>query len=231
MPTVVDTWLLDQDLAHNGASGMPQLYANLSKNTSVPNVSGGILWGDDVNKRFYLFGGESSTPPATFNLYAYDVLNDHWDNFGPPGQSGISPVAYGAGVAVSETGTGFYYGGWQSNATAPGWTDAAEATTGLVKYDMDGNTWTSSSGPDTLKRAEGSMNYIPASDGGMLIYFGGVVQNGNGTIVGQEMDEILLYDILSGRWYTQKTTGTTPGNRRRFCSGVTWPEDQSSYNM
>lgn len=76
------------------------------------------------------------------------------------------------------------------------------------------------------------MNYIPASDGGMLVYFGGIRDlYGNGTVVGQEMDEIFLYDILSGRWYTQKTTGTTPPMRRSFCSGVTWPDDQSSYNI
>lgn len=212
---------------------MPQLYANLSKNGSVPEVNGGALWADDVNKRTYLFGGEYfNAPPTTFNLFSYDVINDYWDNFGPPSQSGILPVSFGAGTAISELGAGYYYGGWLSNNSALGWTGGEVATTGLIKYNYDDNSWTNNTGPDSTRRAEGSMNYIPASDGGMLVYFGGIKDPyTNGTIVGQDMDTVFLYDILSGKWYQQRTTGSTPQVRRRFCSGVTWPDDQSSYNV
>ncbi|KAK8115067.1 hypothetical protein PG999_007136 [Apiospora kogelbergensis] len=94
------------DLDHNGSRDMPQLYANLSKNSSVPSVHGGVLWGDDINKRFYLFGGEySQQPPADSGspLWAYDVLNNRWDLFGPP-PAFVSAVSYGAGVTISERG-------------------------------------------------------------------------------------------------------------------------------
>ncbi|KAK7730861.1 hypothetical protein SLS53_008939 [Cytospora paraplurivora] len=167
-----NTWLLYQSLAQNGASGMPQLRANLSKNASVPSVSGGVLWGDDVNKRFYLFGGEyhDDTPPTPFSLYAYDALGDWWDDLGPVSSSGsgsgISPVSYGAGVGISELGLGFYYGGWLSNDSVAGWEGSPVATTGLVKFDMDQGSWTNNTGPDSVGRAGGSMDYIPASDGG-----------------------------------------------------------------
>ncbi|KUI60774.1 hypothetical protein VP1G_07971 [Cytospora mali] len=228
-----NTWLLYQDLEHNGESGMPQLHGNLSKNASIPNVSGGILWGDNVNKRFYLFGGEYyDSPPTPFNLYSYDALNDWWDNLGPISGSGINPVSYGAGVGISELGLGFYYGGWLSNNSVSGWSGPRMATTGLIKFDMDQGSWTNNTGPDSVPRAGGTMNYIPASDGGMLIYFGGVQDPyGNGSTVGQPMDEIFVYDIFTGQWYTQRTTGTTPQMRQRFCSGVTWADDQSSYNI
>lgn len=33
------------------------------------------------------------------------------------------------------------------------------------------------------------------------------------------------------KWYTQKTTGQIPENRRKFCAGSTWTEDQTSYNI
>ncbi|KAL1849370.1 hypothetical protein Daus18300_013301 [Diaporthe australafricana] len=211
---------------------MPQLHANLSKNASIPDVNGGILWGDDVNKQFYLFGGEYyGTPPTPFNLYSYDVLNDRWNNLGPPSQSGINPISYGAGVGISELGLGFYYGGWLSNNSVPGWSGPPMATTGLIRYDMDEGSWTNNTGPDSTRRAEGSMNYLPASDGGLLIYFGGVQDLENGTTIGQPMDKVFVYDIVSGRWYTQQTSGTTPQMRSRFCSGVTWADDQSSYNI
>ena len=40
-----------------------------------------------------------------------------------------------------------------------------------------------------------------------------------------------MYDVQSSKWYTQTATGNIPGPRRQFCAGVTWAEDQSSYNM
>lgn len=104
----LDSWLLYQDLDSSSPSGMPQLYANLSKNESIPQVSGGVLWADDVNKRFYLYGGainDASERLNSFELWSYDVLHDSWDSFGPS-SIGIQRLAYGAGVGVSRTGTG-----------------------------------------------------------------------------------------------------------------------------
>jgi hypothetical protein len=31
-------------------NGMPELFNNLTKNSTIPDVAGGILWIDDVNK-------------------------------------------------------------------------------------------------------------------------------------------------------------------------------------
>ncbi|KAK8874565.1 cell wall anchored protein [Apiospora arundinis] len=225
------------DLDHNGTNGMPQLYANLSKNNSIPSVHGGVLWGDDVNKRFYLFGGEysqqqppadSSTPP----LYAYDVLSNRWDLVGHASAT-VSAVSYGAGVAISETGEGYYYGGWLSNASVPGWKGPRTASTGLIRYTMDTNELINITGPnDGIRRAEGAMVYLPVSDGGMLVYFGGIQDPGNGSLVGQPMNEIHLYDIQSRVWYVQDASGdNVPDMRRRFCAGSTWAQDQSSYNI
>ncbi|KAM0286226.1 hypothetical protein ACHAQH_000953 [Verticillium albo-atrum] len=229
-----NTWLLYQDLTGVAGSGMPQLHANLSKNATIPSVHGGALWGDDVNKKIYLFGGEYlQDEPSHYELFAYDVLNDHWDAYGPPLSRDIQSTSYGAGVAVSSRGEGYYFGGWMSNTSVPGWGDGPPlATTGLVKYSMDSNEWTNVTGPDSTPRAEGAMVYIPAGDAGMLVYLGGVQDlYQNGTATAQPMDEVFLYDVLSGKWYTQETTGATPEKRRRFCAGVTWADDQSSYNI
>ncbi|KAI0128660.1 hypothetical protein BJ170DRAFT_340465 [Xylariales sp. AK1849] len=226
-----NTFLSYQDLDKTGSGGMPQLYANLSKNATVPSVNGGILWVDDVNKKFYLFGGEYyQTPPTDLALYAYDALDNYWETFDDTPQS-INSVSYGAGASVSEQGEAYYYGGWLSNNSVPGWTGPRMATTGLIKYTMDTNQWTNITGPDDIGRAEGTMLYIPASDGGMLIYFGGVQDLTNGTIAGQPMDRIFVYDMASSRWYRQKASGDVPGMGARFCAGITWAADQSSYNI
>lgn len=45
------------------------------------------------------------------------------------------------------------------------------------------------------------------------------------------MTKIFLYDIAEGKWYQQNATGQIPENRRKFCAGATWAQDQSSYNI
>lgn len=210
---------------------MPQLYSNLSKNATIPSVEGGILWADDVNKKFYLFGGEYyQTPPSNLFLYSYDTLNNYWTTFGDTPQS-IAGVSYGSGVSISELGEAFYYGGWLSNASEPGWNGARIATTGMIHYNMDNNRWENITGPDDIGRAEGAMVYIPVSDGGMLVYLGGIRNTNNGSISGQPMDEIFVFDMATSRWYKQEATGDIPGMRARFCAGVTWAADRSSYNV
>ncbi|KAI0166446.1 hypothetical protein GGR57DRAFT_26729 [Xylariaceae sp. FL1272] len=226
-----NTWLLYQDLDHLGTAGMPQLYANLSKNATLPSVNGGIFWADDVNKKIYLFGGEyHNEPPEDYIPYAYDVLEDTWEKVGDPPDD-INSVSYGAGVSVSSIGAAFYYGGWLSNNSVPGWNAPRKAVDTLIRYSFDTQTWTNSSGPDNIGRAEGAMVYMPASDGGMLVYFGGLQDFGNGTVAGQSMKQIFIYDMLRARWYEQTATGEVPQMRTRFCAGITWAGDQSSYNI
>jgi len=213
---------------------MPQLYANLTKNSSIPSVNGGALWADDVNKRLYLFGGEyhQQPPPPVFTLWSFDVLGNEWVSFGTPAETGINGVSYGAGISVPERGEAYYYGGWMSGNSVPGWDGPAVATSRLVKYSMDTNVWANITGPDNVRRAEGVMLFLPIGDGGMLVYFGGIQDRyANGTVSGQPMEQIFLYDVLSSKWYIQNATGDVPDMRARFCAGATWASDQSSYNM
>jgi hypothetical protein len=213
---------------------MPQLHADPSKNATIPDVSGGILWEDSVNKRLYLYSGEYfQTAPTSFTLFSYDILSNQWVSFGPPtGASTISSVSYGAGVSISSRGEAYYYGGWLSNASVPGWSGPPVATSRMVKYVMDSNSWSNITGPDDVRRAEDAMVFIPIGDAGMFVYFGGSQDlYGNGTITPQPLDAILIYDIANSKWYTQKTSGRTTEIRRRFCAGATWAQDQSSYNI
>jgi hypothetical protein len=225
--------LLYNDLTTSPAGvGVPQLYANLSKNASIPDVSGGILWGDDVNKRFYLYGGDySGISPNALNLLSYDVLYDQWEYFGAP-NTPMQSVSWGGGVGISDLGQGYVLGGWLSNSSVAGWSGGPLATSTLIKYDMDAGVWTNNTGPDSTPRAEGVMVYIPASYSGLLIYFGGAtVVNSNDTMLPAPMSTIYVYDIQSSKWYTQTAVGDVPLARRRFCAGAAWAPDRSSYNM
>jgi hypothetical protein len=180
-----DTWLLYSDLNTTTQDiGMPVQYANLTKNSTVPSVSGGILWGDEVNKCFYLFGGEFHDTPSDFSFWTYDTLLNQWNETAYTSNTkSMQRVSFGAGTQVEELGVGFYYGGWMNNHTSPNWNGAPMASTNMIRYDYSGHTLNNNTGPDNVGRAEGSMVYLPASDGGLLVYFGGVEQS-NGNITG-----------------------------------------------
>lgn len=177
---------------------MPIQYANLSKNSSIPNVAGGILWPDEVNKIFWLYGGEYPTAPSTFQLWGYDVLLDQW-NLSSAATTTVPPiqrVSYGAGATIG--GKGYYYGGYLNSLTNPRWNGPPLATSNLIVFDMDTNNLRNNTAYDNTGRAEGAMVSIPASAAGMLVYFGGVTfPYGNSTEVPMPMANILLYDSKS----------------------------------
>ncbi|KAF2625397.1 hypothetical protein BU25DRAFT_372530 [Macroventuria anomochaeta] len=216
--------------------GQPYQYANLSKPAEIPSVSGGILWPDEVNKCFYQFGGAfTNGTPSEDRMWTYDVLLDQWNQTNPK-NTGVSPtqrVAYGAGTHIESLGLGFYFGGWKSNQTDADWTGSAIATADLVRFEYNTGFLSNNSGPDdNVGRAEGQMVYLPVSDSGLLVYFGGIEdQHQNGTASPANMSNIHMYDIQSSKWYRQTATGNVPNARRQFCAGVTWADDQSSYNI
>ncbi|KAF2680577.1 hypothetical protein K458DRAFT_479748 [Lentithecium fluviatile CBS 122367] len=224
------TWLrygnLDED-----HEGFPQQYT-LAKNNSVPSVHGGVLWSDATNKVVYMYGGEyGNDKPEDFRLWFYDIVYDTW-NVSNASTTDIRRASWGAGVAVQDKGRGYYYGGWLTNSSVPGYHSRTPLKNMLV-YDIVANSFRNQTGPDDTPRAEGVMIYLPVGDGGFLVYFGGIqFPYGNDTVAALPMDEIYLYDIANDVWYKQTASGDEiPGDRRRFCAGAAWADDRSSYNI
>ncbi|KAF7185225.1 Kelch repeat-containing protein [Pseudocercospora fuligena] len=230
-----NTQLIYADLSSVNGDNFPQEYANLSKDTNVPSLVGGTTWADQVNKKFFLFGGEyrnttAQPVPLSFdNIYWYDTLVDKWST-NDTTNSGIDPPSYGASTVDQNKGIAYYYGGWSSNATVSGEANTTMQNT-FLSYDMVHNTFSKHAFWDDTPRAEGAMFYIPAGDAGMLVYFGGIQQNSSGYTSGVPMGTIYLYDIAADKFYQQQTSGEMPAMRRRFCGGVSWPNDTSSYNI
>ena len=148
-------------------------------------MSGGVLWPDTVNKLFYLFGGEyadiESVQPFT-NLWSFDVIYNAWNNTvdSDGSRASISWPAFGAG-AVTDEGTAYYYGGYLSNKTTPGWSNNTLMLSSLISFNMNNQVWSNRT-YDNTPRAEGILRYLPASSSGMLAYFGGVETNSSGAV-------------------------------------------------
>jgi hypothetical protein len=79
----------------------------------------------------------------------------------------------GAGATAQDKGRGYYYGGWLSSRSVPGYQSSTPLKNMLV-YDMVTNSFRNQTGPDDTPRAEGVMLYLPVGDGGILVYFGGI---------------------------------------------------------
>lgn len=149
----------------------------------MPSVSGGVLWPDTVNKLFYLFGGEyyniDDIPDGDsrgFTLWFYDTVYNSWNRTTSDGsQATVKWPTLGSGLVTNE-GIAYYYGGYLTNKSSFGWGDKPLMLNNLISYDMNTRRWTNTT-IDETRRAEGSLSYIPASERGMLIYFGGLETN------------------------------------------------------
>jgi hypothetical protein len=184
---------------------MPAQHANLSKPGNIPSVSGGYIWSDNTNKCFYQIGGEypDAVPPAEFSVWTYDVLLNQWNTTETTGERALQRVAFGAGTEVESRGLGFYFGGWLSSRTTLEYDGPPIATSGLVRFDMSTGELKNISGPDDIGRAEGDLFFLPVSDGGMLIYFGGIEDSyHNGSYDAADMsvnygDQLVFYQLIN----------------------------------
>ncbi|KAF2281401.1 uncharacterized protein EI97DRAFT_472800 [Westerdykella ornata] len=222
------TWMRSGDL-NNTNEGFPK-YVTVTKNESVPSVHGGVLWADATNKQVYMYGGEfGDGQPQDFQLWFYDLEYDSWNTTSPSG-SNVQRAAWGAGAGATDQAKaiGYYYGGYLTNASVPGY-GAQTPLSNMVVYDMIENSFRNQSGPDNTPRAEGVMQYVPVGDAGLLVYFGGLEFPNGGSSRGPQ--EILVYSIGDDLWYRQTATGDIPEQRRRFCAGLAHAQDRSSFNI
>ncbi|KAF3919077.1 hypothetical protein ABW21_db0204013 [Orbilia brochopaga] len=207
--------------------GQPPLITSLSsKPSNVPHVSQGALWSDTVNKKLYLYGGQTTydgeeSPPA--NIWMYDAFSDEWEVMNDTSGKGYPVRLYrGASAVADNLGLAYYMGGWVDDGLERGSERNTSIVAGLLIYDMVQNTWRNESIPNNEARAEGSMVYVPIGESGSLVYFGGVRSPDGtyGSLVGVSMLEIHVYDIASGKWYLQYASGQVPSSRRQICSDV-----------
>lgn len=146
-------------------------------------MSGGVLWPDPVNKLFYLFGGEfidtaevNRRQTLRFDLWYYDIIYDKWNKTQYHGsQASVKWPALGAG-AVSDGGIAYWYGGYLTNKSDINTAGQPIMQSALISFEMDSRKWANES-TDQPPRAEGSLLWLPASERGMLVYFGGVEMN------------------------------------------------------
>jgi hypothetical protein len=156
---------------------MPKMNPATPKNISIPSLAGGGLWADEINSRFYAFGGYfPSGDPKPFETWTYDDSRSAWSNVSTQGDV-MSYVAHGMAATAPDAGVAYYLGGYHDGQTQKDWTTPRFYTSTLVEFDMVKRKYSNFTGPDGRGRGEGLMVFIPASTSGLLVYFGGLVQD------------------------------------------------------
>lgn len=84
---------------------------------------------------------------------------------------------------MEHLGIGYYLGGWLGPMNVVGWQGDRFATSDLISYDMINNTFRKDSGPVNA-RVEGTLQYVPTGDEGLLVSFGGLYVNAEKEPVG-----------------------------------------------
>ncbi|KAK3390835.1 hypothetical protein B0H63DRAFT_123895 [Podospora didyma] len=171
---------------------------------------------DNNLTRYLAYGGAASAPSENKAWYFSGM---HSPSFGPIYESGIDPAF--TAVNVSNT---------------------------LITLDMttqQKETWTNETLPPGIPgRGTPELVWVPVGAQGILVALGGVISPSYVTVrrvsdnISQNqaqspgfMTTINIYDVAGKKWYSQPTTGGSPGQLTRGCAVVARAQDGSSFNI
>ena len=252
-------YLLSLSLRADWSTSSPPLQG-LAVPDGPPAVANGYLWHNSDRLFLYggLFSDvEPQGVPPKFALWQYDIsasawAESDWSVAGDSDSNVIERAAEGAGVTVPGRSLGFYFGGHLDYKTTYGWSIETPRVylKSLLRFDMDRLEFTNitrhglekagvperadgvlifvrpPSIPFTLSRRSLTSPKVPWGKEGILLAIGG----GTATTFSQ-MNVVDVFDLASGRWTKQATSGSTPQYRVNACAVVASAADGSSHNV
>ncbi|KAF3811302.1 hypothetical protein GCG54_00001618 [Colletotrichum gloeosporioides] len=197
------------------------------------------IWLGPSGKEFYTWAGEKiynrKLPDKDVWRFTADGSGGgKWERVTPSNpitfQNLLRPTD---GTYTQSKDTGYYFGGIvrrRSDYSISDW-NVSIPTPGLVSYNMTSgeikNTTSEFGQYGTFK--EGSSQFLPFGDAGILLFLGGLEAprtSRGGDWKEVDFTRVTLFDIEGQRWYTQGTTGSIPATRRRFCTtGISGPNN------
>ncbi|KAL2863953.1 putative cell wall anchored protein [Aspergillus lucknowensis] len=201
--------------------------------SDVPNLKDQALWSNQDNTTLFSYGGRgASNTSADDGVWTYTVSDGTWELQ----QTSVKPVrlSYGAHVDVPEIQAAYWIGGYQSSDTTLSITDDTKVyATGMIQFNTTTQEFSLLDAPFTPVQ-EGALVHIPVGELGVLVYFGGEVpsvQSGtNAELTPNTWNYVQIYDIASGEWYNQTTTGDVRP-RTQFCASVVHDSSSSSFQI
>ena len=210
----------------------------------VPVLNIANLWKDPSNSSFYMYNGEVSSisndvSPPENELWRFTPSGNtgNWSNSGVSSaaiSNFTSLVRVTHAASVFGDGFAFVLGGfrsWRTSGKFPFYQNGGinrlqMPVGGVVTYDMASGSWsnmTNASLSQSGSFSRGELQYLSDyGTAGLLIPLGGQTSAIADTAVGRTTIDnfsiLSMYDIASGIWHTQKTSGGAPPGRMNFCS-------------
>ncbi|KAJ5530000.1 Galactose oxidase/kelch beta-propeller [Penicillium freii] len=203
---------------------------------------------------------DSSHPPAanqvlSYAAYQYGPYRSLWE---PTWTQEYLPtnvtryITNGAAASAPRENLGFYFSGMRAadwgdlNSTLLKSSQTADTLITLDMSQMSDGKWTNATLPSYVPaRSNAELVWVPVSESGVLVAIGGVVEpiqffkyKSNSSQADESkrisptfMETVSVFDVGSGTWYLQKTTGDIPPQLTEFCSVLASAADGSSHNI
>ncbi|KAJ0114490.1 hypothetical protein J7T55_004733 [Diaporthe amygdali] len=186
------------------------------------------------------YGVQKQVTPGYINTKLPDGLTRYLAYGGAANAPSENKAFYFSGLRAPEWGP-TYYPGYNDSLTA------INVSNTLITLDMstqNDQEWSNQTLPDGISgRANPELIWVPVGAQGILVALGGVVYpefvnaaHSSDNLTGSEnvspsfMSNIDIYDIASGKWYTQPTVGG-PSQLARGCAVMQPAQDYSSFNI
>lgn len=171
----------------------------------------------DAGKTSYVYGGSNSPlvnrPAPDNDIWAFKADGEGggaWSNHGTVPSSLIRT----SGALVAKVGGGI---GYAIGGNGPG-----GAVQGMVEYNMNTKSWTNGSTTALSTNGtavDGQLIYTTIfGKKGILVALDGADGSTGEAETLNDFSSIQIYDVKSGNWYSQPTSGSPPEARITFCA-------------
>jgi len=202
------------------------------------------FWPDDSGSSVHAFGGERSfaldsnvSAPQSWQFTPDGLGGGSWNS--QASSSAFSSLVQPAGgLQTFGHGVGLYLGGHLSSRTYPQSTISYfQPVPGLIMFNMTSNSWqniTAVGYNQNQTAHQGTAQFVPGiGANGVFIFLGGQTSSPTDWTEFEplvSMNDLVVFDPSSQKWYHQQATGDIPEPRIRACV-VGAQGDNGTYEM
>lgn len=211
----------------------------VSRPQNMPVLAHQNLFTDLSTNSFYVWGGYTPWDESVDTSFLWRFIVDgggggEWVREAPGNPDFFVALARSNSGAYTQTpDTGYVFGGSELGSNAR---ETGANVKGVVTFDFDSKDWAQdTNGPFS---PDGSLwgataTYVNKfTEKGLIVILGGVTRRAETASGYLAFNTVQLYDVTSGTWYEQETTGDAPSRRSHHCAvGVGDSESQDTYEM
>ncbi|EEP76020.1 conserved hypothetical protein [Uncinocarpus reesii 1704] len=231
----IDDYLVQLDLTRKFSVDVGSYYRMSLIDPAIPKLKDQALWSSQDNSTLYCYGGRGvSNTSADNGIWTYKTAEKTWQLQ----QASVRPVRLvkGAYVNAPRIQSAYWIGGYQSNDTSLAIGSELIFAKGMIQLNTTTGELKELDSPFPGVQ-QGALVYVPVGELGILVFMGGEVPSVTSEVGAKinytpnSWNYVQVYDIASGKWFNQTTSGLAIEQRTEFCAVVLHDESSSSYQI